>query len=82
MQPTLKCLLIAEIQYNSIGLINTQYRPSVVCQHSSARLYFSQVQRVFTVENCLASRSYLTCHNVFRDTFHDSPVPNKSIVPR
>jgi hypothetical protein len=41
---------------------------------------FSQVQRVFIVEHYLASRSYLTCQNEFRDTFLDSPVPNKSTV--
>jgi hypothetical protein len=34
-------------------------------------------QRVFIVEHYLASRSFLTCHNEFRDTFPDSPVPNK-----
>jgi hypothetical protein len=43
---------------------------------------FSQVQRVFIVENCLASRSYLTCQNEFRDTFPDSPVPNKATISR
>jgi hypothetical protein len=43
---------------------------------------FSQEQRVFIVEHYLASRSYLTCQNEFRDTFPDSPVPNKSIVSR
>jgi hypothetical protein len=43
---------------------------------------FSQVQRVLTVEHYLASRSYLTCQNEFRDTFPDSPVPNKSKVSR
>jgi hypothetical protein len=48
----------------------------------SARMSFSQVHRVFIVENYLASRSYLTCHNEFRDTFRDSPVPNKSTVSR
>jgi hypothetical protein len=32
----------------------------------SARTSFSQVQRVFIVEHCLASRSYLTCQNEFR----------------
>jgi hypothetical protein len=42
----------------------------------------SQVQRVFIVENYLASRSYLTCQNEFRDTFPDSPVPNKSTISR
>jgi hypothetical protein len=48
----------------------------------SARMSFSQVQRVFIVEHYLASRSYLTCQNEFRDTFHDSPVPNKSTISR
>jgi transposase len=48
----------------------------------SARMYFSQVQRVFIVEHYLASRSYLTCQNEFRDTFPDSPVLNKSTVSR
>jgi hypothetical protein len=46
----------------------------------SARMSFSQVQRVFIVENYLASRSYLTCQNEFKDTFPDSPAPNKSTV--
>jgi hypothetical protein len=57
-----------------------------VCQFSfnsrSARMHFSQVQRVFIVEHYLASRSYLTCQNEFRDTFPDSPVLNKSTVSR
>jgi hypothetical protein len=44
----------------------------------SARMYFSQVQRVFIVEHYPASRSYLNYQNEFRDTFPDSPVPNKS----
>jgi hypothetical protein len=48
----------------------------------SARMSFSQVQRVFIVERYLASRSYLTCQNEFRDTFSDSPVPNKSTISR
>jgi hypothetical protein len=48
----------------------------------SARMSFTQVQRVFIVEHYLASRSYLTCQNEFRDTFIDSPVPNKSTVSR
>jgi hypothetical protein len=43
---------------------------------------FSQVQRVFIVEHYLSSRSFLTCENEFRDTFPDTPVPNKSTVPR
>jgi hypothetical protein len=48
----------------------------------SARMSFSQVQRVFIVEHYLASRSDLTCQNEFRDTFPDSPVPNKSTISR
>jgi hypothetical protein len=44
----------------------------------SARMSFSQVQQMFIVEHYLASRSYLTCQNRFRDTFPDSRVPNKS----
>jgi hypothetical protein len=40
------------------------------------------MQRVFIVEHYLASRSYLTCQVKFRDTFPDSPVPNKSTVSR
>jgi hypothetical protein len=48
----------------------------------SARMSFSQVQRVFIVEHYLASRSYLTCQNEFRDTFPDSPVPSKSTISR
>jgi hypothetical protein len=43
---------------------------------------FSQVQRVFIIEHYLASRSYLTCQKEFRDTFPDSPVPNKSTISR
>jgi hypothetical protein len=43
---------------------------------------FSQVQRVFIVENYLEFRSYLTCQNEFRDTFPDSPLPNKSTISR
>jgi hypothetical protein len=43
---------------------------------------FSQVQRVFIVEHYLASRSYLTCQNEFRDTYPDSPVPSKPTVSR
>jgi hypothetical protein len=43
----------------------------------SARMSFSQVQRVFIVEHYLASRSYLICQNEFRDTFPDAPVPDK-----
>jgi hypothetical protein len=44
----------------------------------SARMSFSQVQRVLTVKQYLASCSYFTCQNEFRDTFSDSSVPNKS----
>jgi hypothetical protein len=40
------------------------------------------VKRLFIVEHYLASRSYLTCQNEFRDTFPDSPVPNKSKISR
>jgi hypothetical protein len=88
------------IQYNSIGLINTQYRcdytrahaghvmlqparasPSVVSKQSKCKC-FSQVQRVFIVKHYLASLSYLTCQNDFRDIFPDSPVPNKSSMSR
>jgi hypothetical protein len=100
-QPIWKYLLVVAIQYNSIGLINTQYR----CDYARAtqvtsccnllapvhhlslnsrspRMSFSQVQPVFIVEHYLASRSYLTCQNEFRDTFLDSPVPNKPTVSR
>jgi hypothetical protein len=48
----------------------------------SARMSFSQVQRVFTEKQYLASHSYLTCQNEFKDTFPDSPVPNESTVSR
>jgi hypothetical protein len=41
---------------------------------------FLTVQRAFTVEHCSSPRSYLTCLNEFRDTFPDSPLPNKSTV--
>jgi hypothetical protein len=55
-----------------------------VCQLSSnswsARMSFSQVQRVFIVEHYLASRFYLTCQNELKDTFPDSPVPNKLTI--
>jgi transposase len=43
---------------------------------------FSQVQRVFIVENFLASRSYETYQNDFKDTFSDSFVTNKSTISR
>jgi hypothetical protein len=48
----------------------------------SARMWFSQVQRMYIVEHYLTSRSYLTCQNEFRDTFPDSPVPNKWTLSR
>jgi hypothetical protein len=60
-------------------------RPSVRRLSSSsqiARTSFSQVQRFFTAEHCLASRSYLICQNVFRDTFPCSPVPNRPTMSR
>jgi hypothetical protein len=57
-----------------------------VCQLSSnsrsARMSFSQVQRVFIVEHYLASCSYLTCQNEFRGTVPDSPVPDKLTLSR
>jgi hypothetical protein len=43
---------------------------------------FSQVQRVFAVEHCLAPRSCLTCQNEFSVAFPDIPVPNRSTVSR
>jgi hypothetical protein len=46
----------------------------------SARMSFSQVQQVFTVEHYLVSCAYLTCQNEFWNTFPDSPVPNKSTI--
>jgi hypothetical protein len=46
----------------------------------SSRISFSQEQRVFIFEHYLSSRSYFTCQNEFRDTFPDSPVPNKSTI--
>jgi hypothetical protein len=48
----------------------------------SGRMVSSQVQRVFIVEHHLASRSYSTRQNEFRDTFPDSPAPNKSTLSR
>jgi hypothetical protein len=35
------------------------------------------MQRVFIVEHCLASRSYLTGQKEFRDTFPDCAAPQK-----
>jgi hypothetical protein len=97
-QPILKYLLMVAIQYNSIGLIDTDrcdYTRALAVtsccnllapvrqlsfNSRSARMSFSQVQRVFIAEHYLASRSYSFCQNEFRDTFSDSPVPNKSTV--
>jgi hypothetical protein len=39
-----------------------------------ARMSSPQVQRVFTVEHCLASRSCLTCQYEFSDTYPDPTV--------
>jgi hypothetical protein len=46
----------------------------------SARMSFSHAQRVFIVKQYLASCFYLTCQNVFRDIFPNSPVPNRLTV--
>jgi hypothetical protein len=46
----------------------------------SARMSFSQVQRVFIVEHYLESRSYLTFQNQWRDILPNSPVPNNSTL--
>jgi transposase len=56
--------------------------PSVVFQQSKSKMSFSQVQRLFIIEHYLASRSYFTCQNEFRDTFPDSPLSNKSTIYR
>jgi hypothetical protein len=48
----------------------------------NSRLSFSQAKRLFTVEHCLASRSYLTCQNAFCYILLDSPVWNISTVSR
>jgi transposase len=37
---------------------------------------------MFIVEHYLASHSYLTCQNEFRDTYPDFSVSNKSTVSR
>jgi hypothetical protein len=52
------------------------------CNSRSARMSFSQVQRVFIVKHYMASRSHLTYQNEFRDTFAGSPVLNKSTISR
>jgi hypothetical protein len=41
---------------------------------------FPQLQLVFIAEHHLEPRYYLTCQNELRDTFPDSPVPNKSTI--
>jgi hypothetical protein len=43
----------------------------------SAGMSFSQMQRLFNVEHCVASRSYVICQNEFRDI-----VPNKRTISR
>jgi hypothetical protein len=43
---------------------------------------FAEVKRLFIVEHFLASRSYLTCRNEFRDTFTYSSASNKWTVSR
>jgi hypothetical protein len=48
----------------------------------SARMFFSQAQRVSIVEHYLASHSYFTYQNEFRDAFPDFSVPNKSTISR
>jgi hypothetical protein len=48
----------------------------------NAGVPFSQVQRVVIVGHYLASGSYLNFQSEFRDTFPDSPVPNKWIISR
>jgi hypothetical protein len=54
--------------------------PQLSSNNRSARMSFSQVQRMFIVERYLVSRSCLNYHNEFRDTFPDFPVPNKSTI--
>jgi hypothetical protein len=68
-QVTLRCKLLAPVRQLSLN-------------SRSARMSFSFVQRVFIVEHYLASRSYLTFQNEFRDIFPDSPVPNRSTISR
>jgi hypothetical protein len=59
---------------------------SVLFQQSSARFFphpqCPQRHGVLVVEQYLASHSYLTCQNVFKDTFLYSSVPDKSTVSR
>jgi hypothetical protein len=43
-------------------------------------MVFSQDQRVFIVEHYFSTQSYAECHNVFRNSFPDYVVPNKSTV--
>jgi hypothetical protein len=69
MQVTSCCNLLAPVRQLSFN-------------NRSAKMSFSQVQRVFIVEHCLASCSLLNCQNEFRDTFPDSSVPNKSTIYR
>jgi hypothetical protein len=87
------------VQYNSIGLINTQYlcdytrahsghvmllparaSPSVVFQQSKCKDLFHMCNEC-SLSN-ITWHLVLTCQNLFRDIFPDSPVPNKSTVSR
>jgi hypothetical protein len=52
----------------------------ISCLSTKCKDSVSQVQRVFIVELYLATHSYLTCQNEFRDTFSNSSVPRKSTV--
>jgi hypothetical protein len=60
-QVTSCCILLAPVRQLSFN-------------SRSARMSFSQLQRVFIVEHYLVSRPYLACQNEFRDTFTDSLV--------
>jgi hypothetical protein len=43
---------------------------------------FLQDQRVFILEHYFSTRPYAECQNVFRNSFTDSVVPNKSTIQR
>jgi hypothetical protein len=100
-QPILKYLLMVTIQYNSIGLINTQYRcddtrahtghamlqpvragPSVVFKQLKCKDVFFTSATSVHCRTLYDTRSYLTFQNWFRDTFPDSPMPDKSTMCR
>jgi transposase len=51
---------------------------NVICDDG----FFSQDQRVFVLEHYFSSRSYAECQNVFRNSFPDSVVLNKSTIQR